>query len=259
MDIGLQVHVEGGNIIQLDSNYNNFRLIRRIRVVGAFYSPKVFVCLPNHLYSVCAAKYGSRVAVIPKFTTVNGEHRQTYAVYGEALLYEFTIAKRNPSMSGIGMELYAEDGSVNYSSNDYSLKVIDYRAGDFTNVPINSTILDTGNILEVNANTPRRMFVPGLIPIRYTGFPFKIDKRSVSVRYKTPFYEVSTLFFSRQLVSSWEGAYKITYEPFYYKDNVSTEDQPFGTSWSKSSFRYSFLVIDTSTFTIGLPPIELYP
>lgn len=259
MDVGLQVHTEGGNIIQLDSNYNNFRLTRRIRVVGAFNSPKVFVCLPNHLYSVCAAKYGERVAIIPKFTMVNGEPRQTYAVYGEALLYEFTIAKRSPSFSGVGMELYAEDGSVNYSSNDYSLKVIDYRAGSFSGVPINSTILDTGNIVEVNADTPRRMFVPGLIPIRYTGAEFKYGRLSVGMGYRTTFYQVSTLFFSRKLVSSWEGTYKITYEPFYYNDSVSTQNQPFGTSWSSSSFRYSFLVIDTSTFILGVPPIELYP
>ena len=255
MDVGLQVHTEGGNIIQLDSNYNNFRLVRRIRVVGAFNSPKVFVCLPNHLYAVCAAKYGSRVAIIPKFTTVNGEHRQTYAVYGEALLYEFTIAKRNPSLSGVGMELYAEDGSVNYSSNDYSLKVIDYRIGDFSGVPINSNILDTGNILEINADTPRRMFVPGLIPIRYTGNAF----RYIGGSPMTPYYQVSTLFFSRQLVSSWEGTYKIAYEPFYYKDSFTDGARNAASSSNNSSFRYSFLVIDTSTFVLGIPPIELYP
>lgn len=259
MEVGLQVHTEGGNIIQLDSNYNNFRLIRRIRVVGAFNSPKAFVCLPDHLYAVCAAKYGDKVAIIPKFTTVNGEHRQTYAVYGEALLYEFTLAKRNPSLSGVGMELYAEDGSVNYSSNDYSLKVIDYKSGDFTGIPINSNILDLGNNIEVNADTPRRMFVPGLIPIRYTGREFKDVKHIMPVKYLTGFYQVSTLFFLRELVSSWEGTYRVAYNPFYYKDSFATNEDAFANSWNNSSFRYSFLVIDTSTFVGGLPPIELYP
>ncbi|MDM1282425.1 hypothetical protein HXZ60_02270 [Acinetobacter towneri] len=253
MNSGLQVFTEVGNIIQLDSNYNNFRLSRRIRVVGQYNSPALFVCQPNHLYAVTVAKYGQRAAIIPKFTTVNGVRREAYAVYGEALLYEFTQTKRNPSSSGIGMELYAEDGSVNYSSNDYNLKVIDYRSGSLTSTPINTVIQDTGNVMEIGEDTPRRMFIPGLIPIRYTGDAYqkRLD------RYLTSLYQVSTLFFSRQLVTSWEGVYKVTYEPFYYQA-PSTADAALGSNWANSSYRYSYLVIDTSTWNYGLPPIELY-
>lgn len=255
MEHGLQVYTEEGSIVQLDSNYTNFRLSRRIRVVGAYNSPKLFTCLPDHLYAVSCAKYGERAAIIPKHVKVNGLLRQAYAVYGEVFLYEFTASKRNPSLSGLGMELYAEDGSVNYSSNDYNLKVTDYRSGNLTNTPINSTIYSSGYINDGSANTPGLLFVLGLIPIRYTGQKFEVSSR---LGRFTDFYQVSTLFFSKNVSAYGYGMYTVSYMPFYWKDPATLETAELANNWQNSSSVYSYLVIDTSLWSSGLPPIELY-
>ena len=254
MEAGLQVFTEGGNTVQIDSNYANFRLSRRIRVVGTFNEPKTFVCLPNHIYAVAAAKYGGSAAVIPKHQIVNGVLRQSYAIYGEMLLYEFTASKRNPSPSGIGLEMYAEDGSVNFSSNDYLLKVVDYKFGDLSSVAV-GTVVHNIEENEVNADHPRKMFVLGLVPIRYTG-----DKLVSSGRtgVYTDFYQVSTLFFSRELVTSWKGTYSVKYSPFYYASKVSFQPLTVLNQQYNSASKYSYLIVDTSAWYFGLPPIELH-
>ncbi|MDM1731474.1 hypothetical protein HX116_09960 [Acinetobacter towneri] len=253
-------------ILQVDSDYNNFRLLRSLRIIGAYNSPKTFVCEPNMLYAVAPYGLGKNVAVTPKFVSVNGVMREAYNVYGDAIFYEFTHEKRQPSLHAVGFEMYDAQGQVILSSEDIMLRVIEYVYGNLTGVSVGSIIDDNAKRYFAGDGKPTIAYVLGVVPRKYTGGQwYNMYPGSPYLTKFGVFYEVSTLFFHRQYVDSLNERTHVTFDRFYYNTEytrtyTSTQsDQINNIPINNSTNTYSILKIDLLAHFSILPEPILVP
>ena len=250
-------------ILQVDSDYNNFRLLRSLRVIGAYNSPKTFVCEPDMLYAVAPYGLDKNLAVTPTYVSVNGEIREAYNVYGDAIFFEFTHEKRQPSQHAIGFEMYDEQGQVILSSEDIMLRVIEYIYGDLTGVSIGSVLDNNLKTYSAGDSKPSIAYVLGVVPRKYTGGRwYGMHTGSPYLSKFGVFYEVSTLFFHREMVDSFNERSFVTFNRFYYNTEytrtyASTQkDNLNNIPIYNSTNSYSILKIDLlAHFSILPEPI----
>lgn len=253
-------------VLQIDSDYNNFRLLRSLRVIGTYNTPKTFICEPDMLYAVAPYGLGNRMAVTPKFVTVNGVVREAYDVYGDAVFYEFTHEKRQPSLHAVGFEMYDEQGLVILSSEDIMLRVIEYIYGSLTGVSVGSVIDDNAKAYYAGDSKPTIAYVLGAVPRKYTGGQwYTIYTGSPYLTKFGVFYEVSTLFFHRQYVDSFSERTYVTFDKFYYNTEYTRtfsstqKDQINNIPINNSTNDYSILKIDLRANFSILPEPTLVP
>lgn len=253
-------------VLQVDSDYNNFRLLRTLRVIGAFNSPKKFVCEPNMLYAVAPYSRGSSIAITPNFTNINGEIRESYNVYGDVIFFEFTHEKRQPSLHATGFEMYDEQGQVILTSEDIMLRVKKYIYGNLTNVA-KGTTLDYSQSYYFHGNEkPTRAYVLGIVPRKFTGGNWQNVPIGTpyTVTYKI-FYQVSTLFFQRLAVDTYYEQFAVKFDQFYYSDPYTrtyTSTKKYEVNYIPiydSTNSYSVLEIDLTTQFNSIPEPILVP
>lgn len=126
---GLEIFNEG-NYYQVTSSSINLQLLKKAKIFtatipdGKGYAQYTGYRTTHPIIVVEPVQTTSTANIIgaPFLVTTSGEVAQQ--VHGTGNIYEYGI-QNTPKSSGLGLEVYREDGSVAFSSSEDTLKIID--------------------------------------------------------------------------------------------------------------------------------------